>query len=493
MESHDSRNAVNLTDLAAVLRRRLPVLLAAVAITALAAYAFSSSQTPKYEAAASVLTTDQGFIQTAVGAATPSTDHVRQGHTNLELARRPAIADRAAGRLTDLRLSGGEVRKRTQVTAAELSDVLTFVASDSDPDRSARIANTYAAAYVATERSAKARQIRLAREDLEQQLDDLGSESSARANDLRRAVADKLSTLGTLSALRTSAPRVVQEAGVPSSPISPKPRRNALIGAGLGLFLGLGLIALIEQLSPRIRSVNQLEDIYGVPLLGTVPHLPARARLGKAGSVPDPERLPRDAVEAFRRIRANLSYFNVGRQIRSIVVVSALADEGKSTVAWHLATADPAEPAVLIDADLREPTVSSAFNGAAPAVGLSDYLAVDDLSLAPHRRPDSSAVGLIPAGQRPSNPTTLLQAPRMRSIVEELAEQNQLAIIDTPALGLVADALPLLSYSSGVIIVARLGTSRKEAAKRLRDLLTTAGAPVLGLVANDVPNAAGQY
>ena len=127
----------------------------------------------------------------------------------------------------------------------------------------------------------------------------------------------------------------------------------------LGLLLGLGLAFLLERLDRRIREPKDLEALYGLPLLGVVPESKALSR-SDAGGGDERATLPPGEAESFQLIRAHLRYFNVDRQVRTLLVASAAPGDGKTTIARHLAgaAARVGSPVLLLEADLRRPTLA---------------------------------------------------------------------------------------------------------------------------------------
>ena len=142
----------------------------------------------------------------------------------------------------------------------------------------------------------------------------------------------------------------------------------------LGLLLGLGLAFLLERLDRRIREPKDLEAIYGLPLLGVVPESSALSRSARGGGDAWAV-LPPGESESFQLIRAHLRYFNVDRELRTLLVASAAPGDGKTTIARHLAgaAARMGSRVLLLEADLRRPTIAQQL-GVQSGPGLADVL-----------------------------------------------------------------------------------------------------------------------
>jgi capsular exopolysaccharide synthesis family protein len=266
---------------------------------------------------------------------------------------------------------------------------------------------------------------------------------------------------------------------------------NTVLGALLGLILGVGLAFLIDRLDRRLRDPQEIENMFGRPILGVVPESRALAKGGPAA----PGLPPREA-EAFRMLRANLRYFNVNRHVNSILITSAAPGDGKSSVAWNLAFAAAGSGAhvLLMEADLRHPSIGPRLPGTTR--GLTNALAGEGgLHDVIHRIPimregNSGAtrrtMDVIVSGPLPPNPTDLLDSDQMRRLLREAEAEYDLVVIDTPPTSVVSDAIPLVNQVSGVIVVTRLGKSLREAVRHLRNQLTNLDAPLLGVVINEI-------
>ncbi len=216
--------------------------------------------------------------------------------------------------------------------------------------------------------------------------------------------------------------------------------------------------------------------------------------------------MPPNEAEAFHLIRAHLRYFNVDRELRTLLVASAAPGDGKTTVARHLAgaAARMGSRVLLLEADLRHPTLAQQLDlQSGPglsdvligAVSLSEATQMIDLDSSALERSPTRALDVLVAGAAlPPNPGELIESHAMEALLERAKSTYDLVVIDTPPLAAVSDAFPLLRKVDGVIIVGRVGRNRRDVAERLHETLAGAGAPLLGVIANGFkPGRLGSY
>ena len=195
-------------------------------------------------------------------------------------------------------------------------------------------------------------------------------------------------------------------------------------------------------------------------------------------------------------LRANLRYFNVDRDNRSIVVTSAASGEGKSTVAWNLAAAaaEAGARVLLIEADLRRPSLAER-HGLSAGQGLSGVLAGQtDLDRAALTIPlgehtptgGHTSFDVLLAGPIPPNPSDLIESNQLAKLIDSAQQRYDMMVIDTPPATIVSDTAPLIKQVSGLIVVSRLGQTTRDSAGHLQRHLQHLGAPTLGVVVNGV-------
>lgn len=475
------------------LRRRIGVIVLCSILVPASAFALSKSQTKQYTASASLLFRDPGFDQKLFGsqAFVPSQDPARAAATNVKLVSLDTVAQRTARRLPGAR----PVKSRVEVRAEGQSDVVGVAATYPNPRLAARVANTFAEEYIAFRREADRAKIAEARALVQRRIRRLSpADQGAQARSLR----GQLERLDILSSLQTGNAELAESAEVPATPSSPKIVRNTVIGAFLGLLLGVGLALLFERLDRRLRDPKEIEEIFDRPILGAIPDSRTFARSG-----PAQDALPVKEGEAFRMLRANLRYFNIDRGGESVLITSAAPGDGKSTVAWNLATAAAGAGArvLLIEADLRHPALATNL-GLYGTPGLSTVLSgeadmadvVQQIPIQPSANGRGvRTVDVLLAGPLPPNPADLLESDRMREVIQAGESSYDLLVIDTPPASVVSDAIPLVNQVGGVIVVSRLGETTREAATHLRNQLHNLDAPVLGVVVNAIGSDSEAY
>jgi succinoglycan biosynthesis transport protein ExoP len=474
-----------------VLRARIPLIAACTALAGGAALAFSLMQEKEYSAESSLLFRDPGFDQRLFGSSDSQAwqDPAREAATNVRLASLDAVADRTSEDL-GRGLNGEAVSAMLDVEPEGQSDVVSIAATHEDPEFAARVANAFAQSYIEFRREADQAKVEDARQLVEAEYARL--EPEAQVGEEGQALREQISNLTTLEALQTGNAELVQEADVPSSPSSPKPVRNTLIGAVFGLLFGLGLALVRERLDRRLKDPDELEESFGLPILGEIPESRA-LRHEKRDSASEP--LPAREAEAFRLVRTRLRYFNVDRELHSLLVTSTAASDGKTTVAFYLAraAASAGTRTVLVETDMHEAALALEF-GLAPLPGLAEVLT--------HQARPGSVVQLIPvedrsngrgkvrnldvivAGAEPPNPLELVESAGMASLLAQLEEAYDLVVLDAPPASAVADTLPLMKLVDGVILVSQLGRTTRDEAVSLREQLSSLDVSPLGVVLN---------
>lgn len=286
---------------------------------------------------------------------------------------------------------------------------------------------------------------------------------------------------------------VIAPAPLPSSPISPNIPQNVLFAAIAGLVLAFGVVLLLEYLDDTVKTSDDVQRVFNLTTLGSI------ARI-------QPIRKPEDALitirhprsptaEDYRTLRTNLRYAGIENPGGTLLVTSANPSEGKTTTAANLAVAiaQSGKRVILIDADMRRPSMHRLFN-LDGSRGLSTLFLEDAPMLEEVLQPtDVPGLLVLPAGEQPPNPAEMLESKRMTNLLHELSKESDMIVLDSPPLLVVADANILASRCSGAILVVDSGRTRTEAARRVTEALTRSQVKILGIVLNRISGRRGGY
>ncbi|MCK6210826.1 polysaccharide biosynthesis tyrosine autokinase [Georgenia sp. EYE_87] len=314
-------------------------------------------------------------------------------------------------------------------------------------------------------------------------------ENPERAAEIANAVAKQLSiAVGDLSPERQDGSESVRAtvttpAAAPADPSSPNITRNLALGAVLGLMLGVGVAILREMLDTKVRDEKDISAVTDSSVIGTIGF--------DSTGVEHPVFMYDDPTgqraEAMRRLRTNLQFVDLADRPGSIVVTSSVPGEGKTTTAINLAVAlaDSGARVVLVDADLRRPSIAD-YMGLEGRVGLTTVLIgraeIGDV-VQPWR---DTSLDVLPSGQIPPNPSELLGSRAMATLLGTLTQSYDMVLIDSPPLLPVTDAAVLTKLAGGAVVVAGADRIHKAQLRESLDNLENVGARMLGLVLNKV-------
>jgi capsular exopolysaccharide synthesis family protein len=277
---------------------------------------------------------------------------------------------------------------------------------------------------------------------------------------------------------------VVDQAELPTTPVGPDLLGNLALGLAAGLVLGIGAGALRESLDLTVKSVEQLAELTGGSALGVVGYDGDAVR--RPLTVHGPAYAPR--AEAFRFLRTNLQFVDIDEPVRSVVITSPLAQEGKSLTACNLAIAlaQAGKRVALVDGDLRKPRLAH-YLGIEGSAGLTTLLlgraGLDDVL----QEWGGLTLSVLPSGPIPPNPSELLGSQHMQRILADLRSRADVVVIDAPPLLPVADAAVLGQSCDGAVLVARHGKTSADQIKRAAGQLRAVDVRLLGSVLNMAP------
>jgi capsular exopolysaccharide synthesis family protein len=282
------------------------------------------------------------------------------------------------------------------------------------------------------------------------------------------------------------AARVATDASLSDVPVAPNVPLLLAAGFVLSLLLAISGALLRHALDRSVKARADLEHSADVAVLASLPNEPKLAK--EAGPLAGDAAL----AEAFRVLWTNLQFANVGGQVRTLLVTSALPHEGKTLAAVNLArtAAQMGRSVLLIDADMRNPNVANRL-GVENAVGvLTVLLGRADLESA--TQDAGGGVYVLATGPKPPNPAELLATDAMRDLLTTARETFDLVIVDAPPMLPVADASLIAAHVDGVLLLARYGKTAREHVRLAAERLDAIGARLLGGVINRSPRRGGE-
>jgi capsular exopolysaccharide synthesis family protein len=307
----------------------------------------------------------------------------------------------------------------------------------------------------------------------------------ARINPLNTQLQIVAQQLVKLSPSLINPPQLAADAQLPLAPAKPNKKLIAAVGLFLGLSLAIGLAFLRERLDDRLRGRSDLEEQIGVPVLAVIPGVTGWRNRHDAKLVTLEQ--PRSAAsEAYRSLRTSVMFASVQRGVKTIMVTSPSAGEGKTTTAVNIAVslAGAKKRVILVSADLRKPRVHKFF-GLSNDQGLSTCLAGEAKPWEALQDPKVENLRVMSSGPVPGRPAELLQSEQMGELIAELREVADFVIIDTAPILLVADAMALAPLVDGVLFVSDAENTSRHAVANCREQMEQVNAPLLGAVLNN--------
>ena len=503
------QDSTTLRDYVRVVRRRKWAIAQALVLVPVAAVLFSLHQRHLYRGSAEVVLNRQNLANSLNGIPDPNTyvQPDRFAQTQADVARVPAVAARTLEALHLRKRTPQQLLASSTVTPRANADLLEFSVTDADARLAPRLAQEYARQYSIYQRQLAAAPFERAQAEIKHRLKDLRPKSS-----LFGALVEKEQQLRSMEALQT--PNYVVHGETSAVQVQPKPVRNGILGIALGLVLGIGFAFLWEALDIRVRSADEVAAHLGLPLLARIPEPPRRLR----GQLLMLEAPAGAGAEAFRLLRTNLEFANLGRGARTIMISSAGQAEGKSTTIANLAVAvaRTGKRVALVDLDLRRPIIARYFGlGAAPGVTdvalgrvkLDEALArvvvaAPATAVAPepaevpeletwrmggngngsHQARLECFVDVLPCGPIPPDAGEFVGTRALEQILGELRDRTELVLIDAPPLLHVGDAIALSAKVDAIVVATRLNVVKKPALTELHRVLRACPATKLGFV-----------
>lgn len=491
---------LQLADYLDIVNRRRTTIIVLVLSTLALAIALSAIQTPQFRASARVRV-EVGSTDTLDDQSNTSTSvRSRNLQNEVEFANSDRVAQAAADSF------GEEIE--AVIAASNDSDTLTFTVIDPDAQTAASIANVFADSYVTERSDSASERFTDAAEVITERLLAIGNERSALEDERAADGTDRSSIDNQLVALdveeaglrsqlaqidvvgqlnSSTSVSVLNAAEAPAGPFSPSWVRNIGLALIAGLVLGMGVALVRESLDDTILTKRSLERAMdGLPILGVIPS-PHRSRFGTKGERRLITSRTGAFTEAYRSLHSAIELGQAaGSEIRSILVTSPNASEGKSTVAAHLGVAFARSGAsvIVLDADMHNPTQHQIF-GVPNQHGLADQLAnIGNAEIVTEQASGEGLLSVIPAGGSGFPPAELLRSVSAHELIEKLSYAYDLVIIDSPPLRPVADTLPLARFANATLLVSMRGQTNSSEVEEAIEMLARAQARPVGGVLN---------
>ena len=487
--------------------RRWLILATAAVIVAIATLN-SAAQDDKYEAVSKVLVGQTDPVNGLFPGAGAESDPDRVARTNLELIENATVAARVERALTgEVELDSEALLDRVDADIENDSDVVAIKVRDEDREQAASIANAFAIQFARFRERAASRNLETAIERAQLELDAL--ESDELTSPRGRTIERRLSDLEIAAALQGSSVEVVKRAEAPDDTVEPRPFTAFLVSIPIGLLAGLLLALLVSYLDRRLKREEQVEAIAQMPVVASIPRRSERLVRRRAGGG-----VWADPVEAesYGRLATNLRFFNFDRQVKTVLVTSAVPEEGKTTVTLRLAAAlaGAGQGVLAVEADLRRPTFTDYFSiqfphglsgvliGATPFEDVVTRVHTSYALAAPTEEGDEAwttapFIEVVPAGVIPPNPNELLAGNALPEVLNEAKSHADIVLVDSAPLVPVGDAIPIANAVDGVLLVVKLGESRRDELRRALKLLGTLRSKVIGVVITNAERPSDKY
>ena len=295
--------------------------------------------------------------------------------------------------------------------------------------------------------------------------------------------------------LQTANARIVDSAVVPEHPVKPKKKLIVVLVFIVSLMFGVALAFLLDALDATIKNMDDVDHKLGLPMLGTLPLLPKAISKVK-GQEPELIDLPARAfnsgnhigfTESVRTLRTGLTLATLETAAQSILLTSSVPGEGKTTTSINLATAyGQMEKTLLIDGDMRRPSLAKQLGLTSACKGLSNAVAYPEtLDESIHFVEDLN-IDVMPSGLIPPNPLELLASKNFEQVLKTLRNRYDRIIIDSPPISAVSDALYLSSLTDAVIYVVKADSTKDKVIKMGISRLQDSNSRILGVVLNQL-------
>lgn len=463
---------------------RWPIVVAMVAIAVAAAAFYAQSAAKQYKAEADVLVTPFNDPSDAFAGISLLRDEQSSVYAAGLIVTTPAVTTAVIDRL-DLSVSRTELLDSITVKPLQQSNIIAIEAKAGSAREAAQLANAFATVLIEQRSAAFQRELDKAIERVRDRLATAAPKSGEAL-----ALEDQLAALTSLVGAPDPTLEIFSRAVPPEKAAWPRPLLSIVIAFFAALLLGIVLVLVLERLDPRIAAEGEVAS--ALPIVAWIPRAPRRhvRNYLRGGRL-----LPADLWEAYRTLRASVGVESIEHgHSRTVLVTSAIQGEGKTMTSVNLAIALAAggSNVVLVDGDLRRPSIANVFSVDASSRGLASVLLgeahADQVLI--RAKGFGDRLRLVVAGS--GKPVDLLDSTRIHAVLQDLTEHADVIILDSPPLTEFADAFPLAESVDVVLIAIRLGRTRRDRFADLQRFLAQHGLAAAGFVVTSRRRSRGQ-
>lgn len=503
---------LGLRDYLRVLSRRRATILFAIFVVTAFTLASALVQTPRFASTASVIvrpSSNSDLFNANADASSPTLEL----QTQIEIVTSQPVKSAVQAEL-------GSV-PHVSVSPHGQADAIDISAQSTNAANTATIANTYAKAFINYLQAqdldsdlAAESQIQSRISELQSQINGLNTQIGAatvanqasitatlgpQVDDLvqqQGTFKQQLSQIQVQAAVSPTDAQLVSPATIPTSPESPRPVRDAALAVLAGLLLGVGAAFALEYFDDSVKSRDDLDRaLVGVRNLALIPEVPGwKDRDGSAlVTLADPAS---PTAEAYRSLRTSLQFVSLERPLRTILVTSPSAREGKTTIVANLgiSLAQVGQRVIIACCDLRRPRLHEFF-GLENSIGFTSVLLGELPVFAALQRVEAEPnIRVLASGLLPPNPSELLSTDRAAEVLAALTGEADVVLIDSPPILPVTDAAILTRLVDATLLVVTVGSTTRRQISQALEILDQVDAPLLGTVLNSVaPEGAYGY
>jgi tyrosine-protein kinase len=474
-----------------------------------ASYFLSMRMDPVYEAKSKVLISEASVTKSADYSSLMASERLTSTYSEMMISQ-TVLGE--VSQLLGLSMPLADMMEMISVAPVRDTQLIEITVRSSDPEQAARIANTMVGVFTSQVQSIQSGRFSQSKESLRTQLtdterqiqeykDQMDATTDAEEKerlDSKRSQYQQIYTNLLMSfeqvrlaeAQSSSSISQTEPAVVPFVPVSPNVLRNTVLAVAVGMMIAAGGLTMREALDDTIKSEREVQQRFGLTVLGVI----SRNTIPDSYLITDYQ--PRSPVsEAYRMMRTNILFSNIGKPVDTLLVTSAEPQEGKTTIASNLAVvnAQNGRDVTLIDCDLRRPTVHKRFKLSNRSGFSTLFISTLDSLDQIRQKAKIPHLSVLTSGPLPPNPAELIGSQRMAEILHRISSQGDMVIIDSPPTLAVTDASILAQVVDGVLLVITPGVTRRMAAQKMIEQINRVGGNILGVVLNNFDEHRSYY